>query len=107
VKRLIAFYVEQLGTVMPHLAFRGQAPDKIYLGTGDRISTELKAAHRRPGKDASRRTEQHGAGCVTPRIALRCTCSPPQERWDYNVAFSHPDLSNVLEQSWANSSPAI
>jgi len=46
VKRLIAFYVEQLGSVMPHSAFRGQTPDEIYFGSGDQIPTELKAAHQ-------------------------------------------------------------
>jgi len=47
VKRLIAFHVERLGSVMPHWTFLGQTPDETYFRTGDQIPTELKAAHQK------------------------------------------------------------
>jgi len=46
VERLVAFYVEQHNTVMPHAAFHGQTPDEIYFGTGTEIPAKLAAAHR-------------------------------------------------------------
>ena len=33
VERLVAFYVEQHNTVMPHSAFHGQTPDEVYVAT--------------------------------------------------------------------------
>jgi hypothetical protein len=38
----------------------------------------------RPSKDASRRTEQHGAGCVTPWMLLQWSRCPTQKRWEFN-----------------------
>ena len=46
VHRLIAFYVEQHNTVMPHAAFRGQTPDEVYFATGNHVPAELAAAHQ-------------------------------------------------------------
>ena len=43
-KKLVAFYVEQHNTHLPHSAFRGQTPDEMYYGTGDRIPIELDSA---------------------------------------------------------------
>ena len=31
---------------LPHSAFRGQTPDEMYYGTGDRIPEELEAAKK-------------------------------------------------------------
>jgi putative transposase len=45
VKRLVAFYVAQHNTVMPHAAFRGQTPDEIYFGRGERVPSQLRLAH--------------------------------------------------------------
>jgi hypothetical protein len=33
-EKLIAFYVEQNSTVVPHAAFAGQTPDEMYFGRG-------------------------------------------------------------------------
>src|SRR5262249_1409828 len=35
VRRLVAFYVQEHNTVLPHSAFRGQTPDEMYFGKGD------------------------------------------------------------------------
>jgi len=46
VERLVAFYVVQHNTAMPHSAFRGQTPDEVYFATGAEIPAALAAAHR-------------------------------------------------------------
>ena len=35
VRRLVELYVHEHNCVLPHSAFRGQAPDEMYFGTGD------------------------------------------------------------------------
>jgi len=60
-KRLIAFYIEQHNTVMPHSAFLGRTPDEIYFGTGDYVPAELKAAHQ--AAQQRRLTENRAARC--------------------------------------------
>jgi putative transposase len=42
-RRLVAFYVEEHNTVLPHSAFRGQTPDEMYFGTGDTVPADLTA----------------------------------------------------------------
>jgi len=69
VKRLVAFYVEQLGTVMPHSAFIGQTPDEIYFGTGGHVPAELKAAHQ-----VARRRR------LAENRAVRCRLCDPMDR---------------------------
>ncbi len=45
-EKLVTFYVDEHNTRLPHSAFRGQTPDEMYFGTGDRIPDELDAAKR-------------------------------------------------------------
>lgn len=42
VKKLVAFYVEQHNSHLPHSAFEGQTPDEMYFGTGDGIPKKLE-----------------------------------------------------------------
>ena len=42
-ENLVAFYVDEHNKRLPHSAFRGQTPDEMYFGTGDRIPEELEA----------------------------------------------------------------
>ena len=51
VKSLVAFYVEQHNTTIPHAAFDGQTPDEIYLGKGAAIPDEL-AERRKKARQA-------------------------------------------------------
>lgn len=44
VRRLVAFYVEQHNSRLPHSAFRGQTPDEMYFGTGAHVPDELAGA---------------------------------------------------------------
>jgi transposase InsO family protein len=43
-RSLLAFYVEQHNTQMPHSAFEGQTPDEMYFGTAVNLPGELAAA---------------------------------------------------------------
>jgi transposase InsO family protein len=45
-EKLVAFYVDEHNTRLPHSAFRGQTPDEMYFGTGDRIPNELDSAKK-------------------------------------------------------------
>ena len=42
--KLVAFYADQHNTRLPHSAFRGQTPNEMYYGTGERIPKELESA---------------------------------------------------------------
>jgi transposase-like protein len=44
VRKLVAFYVEQHNSHLPHSAFKGQTPDEMYFGTGDDIPKTLEEA---------------------------------------------------------------
>src|SRR5215510_4237132 len=43
VRRLVAFYVQEHNTVLPHSAFRGETPDEMYFGTGHSVPADLTA----------------------------------------------------------------
>jgi hypothetical protein len=63
VRRLVAFYVHEHNSVLPHSAFRGQTPDEIYFGTGDTVPAALESgamAARRARVEANR-----SAACAT------------------------------------------
>ena len=47
VENLVAFYVQEHNSRLPHSAFRGQTPDEMYFKTGDRIPEELEAARQK------------------------------------------------------------
>ena len=44
VRKLVAFYIEQHNTHLPHSAYRGQTPDEMYFGTGTEIPKQLEAS---------------------------------------------------------------
>ncbi len=65
-KKLVAFYVDEHNTRLPHSAFRGQTPDEMYFGTGNDIPDELETAKR-----IARQTRMEG------NRATSCpTCEP-------------------------------
>ncbi len=45
-EKLVMFYVDEHNTRLPHSAFRGQTPDEMYFGTGDRVPEKLDAAKK-------------------------------------------------------------
>ena len=58
VRRLVAFYVEEHNTRVPHAAFDGQTPDEVYFGTGEHVPVQLAAARVEARR---RRLELHRA----------------------------------------------
>jgi hypothetical protein len=50
-EKLVAFYVEQHNTVLPHAAFAGQTPDEMYFRRGDQVPADL-ACHRTRAREA-------------------------------------------------------
>jgi len=66
-EKLIAFYVEQHNTVVPHSAFAGQTPDEMYFGRGDQVPVDL-AVGRARAREARMKSNR----------ALSCeACRPP------------------------------
>jgi len=45
-ERLVAFYVQEHNTRLPHSAFLGQTPDEMYFGTGKRVPKQLETARQ-------------------------------------------------------------
>ena len=45
-EKLIAFYVDEHNTRLPHSAFRGQTPDEMYFGTRNDIPHQLAVARK-------------------------------------------------------------
>ena len=72
VRKLVAFYVEQHNSHLPHSAFNGQTPDEMYLGTGDKIPEQLHAARiaAREARIQSNRSQKCRA-CEEP-ITITC-----------------------------------
>src|SRR4030095_11008112 len=57
IRGLVAFYVHEYNTVLPHSAFHGQTPDEMYFATGDAVPADLTsrtAAARRARVEANR-----------------------------------------------------
>ncbi|HEX7476861.1 MAG TPA: integrase core domain-containing protein [Polyangiales bacterium] len=74
VRRLVAFFVTQHNTVMPHAAFDGQTPDEMFRGTGAGVPAQLTAARvsAREARLAHNRSRDYGACDSTAR-----STSPP------------------------------
>jgi putative transposase len=66
--KLIAFFVEQHNTVVPHAAFAGQTPDEMYFGRGEQVPADLAAAHAR-ARDARLNTNRE-LSCQTCKATL-------------------------------------
>jgi transposase InsO family protein len=69
IKRLVAFFVQEHNTRLPHSAFRGQTPDEMYFGNGDHIPAELEA--RRQAARQARMEANRATSCET------CQRTPP------------------------------
>lgn len=67
---LVAFYVEQHNTVMPHSAFGGQTPDEMFLGGGAQVQETLVANRRKAQEErvTTNRSRSCGA-CSDPELA--------------------------------------
>ena len=89
IERLVAFYVREHNSVMPHAAFNGQTPDEVYFGTGNQV----------PAQRAQRRTDARQARLAANR-ALACvqcqTDGPlPEVSAIFDVVHLHPQKSQM------------
>ena len=69
VERLVAFYVEQHNSVMPHWTLKGRTSDEVFKGEAVDLPERLRAAHRdaiRARIEANRRLS-----CVTCEVLAR------------------------------------
>jgi putative transposase len=48
---LVAFFIEQHNTQMPHSAFSGQTPDEMYFGTAANLPAQLAVARSKTRTD--------------------------------------------------------
>jgi transposase InsO family protein len=72
-EKLIAFYVEQHNSVVPHSAFAGQTPDEMYFGRGDQVPVDL-ATGRARAREARMKSNRE-LSCEACRSAIRETPS--------------------------------
>jgi putative transposase len=74
-RALVAFFIEQHNTQMPHSAFSGQTPDEIYFGTAVDLPAQLAAARSKAR-----------AECLAANRAMTCDhcrgqpTSPPESQ---------------------------
>ena len=61
IRKLIAFYVEQHNSVVPHFAFQGQTPDEMVFGTGAKVPVDLK--DKRAAARAARIAHNRALSC--------------------------------------------
>ena len=77
-RTLVAFFVEEHNSKMPHSAFRGQTPDEMYLGTVPNLPEQLETA-RKQARDrrlaANRALSCHR--CSTSLVTLIAPRNPP------------------------------
>ena len=67
VENLVAFYVQEHNSRLPHSAFRGQTPDEMYFKTGDSIPEKLEAARqeaRQARAEANRKQDCDACGLL-------------------------------------------
>jgi len=59
VEKLVAFYVHEHNSRLPHSAFCGQTPDEMYFKTGESIPQDLEAARQnaRPARAEANRKQ--------------------------------------------------
>jgi putative transposase len=83
IRNLVAFYVEQHNSVMPHSAFRGQTPDEVYFGTADALLDDL-AEKRLAAREAR----------IAANVAIQCEdCRTPPS---HSTAHPLHPISSVV-----------
>ena len=69
VQRLVAFYVHEHNSTLPHSAFDGETPDEMYFGSGSEVSGRLEAG----------RTEARRKRLEANRVAKCEACAVTEE----------------------------
>jgi putative transposase len=65
-KKLVAFYVDEHNSRLPHSAFRGQTPDEMYFGTGGHIPDQLAAARKAARQSRMKLNRAMSCGTCVP-----------------------------------------
>ena len=65
VGRLVEFFVGEYNSELPHSAFRGQTPDEMYFGGGERVPEQLEKEKR--AARLARMEANRAASCATCR----------------------------------------
>ena len=92
-EKLIAFYVQQYNTVVPHAAFAGQTPDEIYFGRGEQVPADLAAAHAR-ARDARLKTNRE-LSCQTCKATLALPAVIPESSAISSMLQMQPENSQM------------
>ena len=92
-EKLIAFYVEQHNTVVPHAAFAGQTPDEMYFGSGEQVPANLAAGHAR-ARDARLKTNRE-LSCQSCKATLALPPVIPDSSAISGMLQMHPKDSQM------------
>ena len=92
-EKLIAFYVEQHNTVVPHAAFAGQTPDEMYFCRGDHVPGELAAGHARAR--AARLKSNRELPCGACRPPIQNPSGPPDPSAISGVLHLREEMSGM------------
>lgn len=68
VEKLVAFYVQEHNSRLPHSTFRGQTPDEMYFGTGDKVPAELEAARQQVRQERAEANRKRTCSACEPVI---------------------------------------
>jgi putative transposase len=92
-EKLVAYYVEQHNTVLPHAAFAGQTPDEMYFGCGDHVPGGLAAGHARAR--AARLKSNRQLSCGACRPPVRDPSGLPDPSANSRVLQVHDEMSGM------------
>jgi hypothetical protein len=90
-EKLIAFYVEQHNSVVPHSAFAGQTPDEMYFGRGDQVPVDL-AVGRARAREARLKSNRE-LSCEACRPAIQEMPGPLVSSAISGVLQMHDEMS--------------
>jgi len=103
-EKLIAFYVEQHNTVVPHAAFAGQTPDEMYFGT----AANLRPSSKWQGASRGTRVSPPTVRCPAT-VASATNPTLPNRRFLHDSrtdALAYARVWNVPVRSSAGAAPA-
>ena len=77
-RTLVAFFIEEYNTQMPHPAFSGQTPDEMYFGTAVDLPAELAAARSKArGERLAANRAMSCNQCIGQQATLLVSQIPP------------------------------
>ena len=70
VETLVAFYVQEHNSRLPHSAFRGQTPDEMYFGQGGDIPDKLEISRKKARKERIETNRKRTCRACEPPVAI-------------------------------------